>query len=153
MTEIAVQFASRYIKRKQSDAVVKNLLKTLTEPITNSDDSYGEIIKSEIGSENAIYPITIFINKKIGLVRITDQAQGMSESELKEKFKVYGAAKSSAYKGGNSRGIFGQGISDVLFNHQNGKIKSIKLDHCLIIPKNIVMFAQGIRTLTAWPIP
>ena len=28
MTEIAVQFASRYIKRKQSDAVGKNLLKT-----------------------------------------------------------------------------------------------------------------------------
>ncbi len=126
MAEIAVQFASRYIKRKQSDAVGKNLLKTLTEPITNSDDSYGEVAKLEHGDENAIFPITIFIDKKKRLVRITDNAQGMTSDELESKFKEYGAAKSSAYKGGNSRGIFGQGISDVLFYHQEGKIKSIK---------------------------
>ena len=126
MKEIAVQFASRYIKRKQSDAVGKNLLKTLTEPITNSDDSYGEIVKSEPGSENTLFPITIFIDKKKRLVRITDHAQGMSGDELEAKFKEYGGAKSSAYKGGNSRGIFGQGISDVLFYHRDGKIKSMK---------------------------
>ena len=126
MTEIAVQFASRYIKRKQSDAVGKNLLKTLTEPITNSDDSYGEIVKLEPGSENTVFPVTIFIDKKKRLVRITDHAQGMTGDELEAKFEEYGAAKSSAYKGGNSRGIFGQGISDVLFYHRDGKIKSIK---------------------------
>mgnify|MGYP001608736182 FL=1 len=126
MSEIAVQFASRYIKRKQSDAVGKNLLKTLTEPITNSDDSYGEIVKSEPGGEKAVFPITISIDKQKRLVRVIDCAQGMTASELKAKFKEYGAAKSTAYKGGNSRGIFGQGISDVLFYHRDGKIKSIK---------------------------
>jgi len=126
MSEIAVQFASRYIKRKQSDAVGKNLLKTLTEPITNSDDSYGEIVKSELGSEKAVFPITISIDRQKRLVRVIDCAQGITASEFRSKFEVYGAAKSSAYKGGNSRGIFGQGISDVLFYHRDGKIKSIK---------------------------
>ncbi len=132
MTEIAVQFASRYIKRKQSDAVGKNLLKTLTEPITNSDDSYGEIIKFEPGNDNIAFPIFIFIDRKKRLIRITDNAQGMTRDDLEAKFKEYGAAKSSAYKGGNSRGIFGQGISDVLFYHQNGTIKTIKNDEASV---------------------
>lgn len=126
MTEIAVQQASRLIRRKLSDAIGKSLLKTLTEPITNSDDSYGEIVRSESGNENAVFPITIFVDKEKRIVRVVDHAQGMTASELKSKFKEYGAEKSSAYKGGNSRGIFGQGLSDVLFYHKDGKIKSIK---------------------------
>jgi len=126
MTEIAVQQASRLIRRKLSDAIGKSLLKTLTEPITNSDDSYGEIVRSESGNENAVFPITIFVDKEKRLVKVVDCAQGMTASELKSKFKEYGAEKSSAYKGGNSRGIFGQGLSDVLFYHKDGKIKSIK---------------------------
>ncbi|MDO8574914.1 MAG: ATP-binding protein, partial [bacterium] len=126
MTEIAVKFASRYIKRQWSDAVGKSLLKTLTEPITNSDDSYRKIAESEVRSDKAIFAITIFVDKKKRLVRITDQAQGMTEKELEEKFEEYGAAKSAAYEGYSSRGVFGQGISDVLFYHREGKIKSIK---------------------------
>src|SRR3989344_44535 len=126
MSEVAVQIASRYIRRKQSDAVGKNLLKTLTEPITNSDDSYGEIFKAGQANANDIFPIVIYIDKVKRMVRITDNAQGMGSDELEAKFKEYGAAKSSAYKGGNSRVIFGQGISDVLFYHRDGKIKTIK---------------------------
>lgn len=126
MSEIAVQFASRYMKRQWSDAVGKSLLKTLTEPITNSDDSYRKIAESESGSDKAVFSVTIFIDKKKRLVRITDQAQGMTKTELEAKFKEYGAAKSAAYEGFSSRGIFGQGISDVLFYHREGHIKSIK---------------------------
>src|SRR3989344_766936 len=126
MTEIAVQFASRYIKRQFSDAVGKSLLKTLTEPITNSDDSYRKIIELGQRSSGDLFPIRIFIDKTRRLVRIIDQAQGMTTFELEEKFKEYGAAKSAAYEGFSSRGIFGQGISDVLFYHSEGKVKSIK---------------------------
>lgn len=126
MTEIAVQFASRYIKRQFSDAVGKSLLKTLTEPITNSDDSYRKIVESSQHDGGEVFPIRIFIDKTKRLVRITDQAQGMTTPELEEKFREYGAAKSGAYEGFSSRGIFGQGISDVLFYHREGKIKSIK---------------------------
>lgn len=126
MTEIAVQQAPRLIRRKLSDAIGNSLLKSLTEPITNSDDSYGDIVRSESGNENAVFPISIFIDKQKRSVKIIDCAQGMTASDLKAKFKEYGAEKSTAYKGGNSRGIFGQGLSDVLFYHQDGKIKSIK---------------------------
>lgn len=126
MTEIAVQIASRFIKRQFSDAIGKSLLKTLTEPITNSDDSYRKIVESGQYKGQEIFPITVFIDKTKRIVRITDQAQGMTAIELEDKFKEYGAAKSGAYEGYSSRGIFGQGISDVLFYHHEGKIKSVK---------------------------
>jgi hypothetical protein len=124
MKEISVQFAPRYMKRKWSDAIGKSLLKTLTEPVTNSDDSYN-MMESMTADKNVL-PITIFIDKDKRLIKIIDQAQGMTSEELEAKFKEYGAAKSGAYKGYNTRGIFGQGISDVLFYHKNGQIKSIK---------------------------
>lgn len=126
MSEIAVQFASRYIRRKQSDAVGKNLLKTLTEPITNSDDSYRRIAESEAGHALTVFPITIAVDQTKRVVRIIDQAQGMSADEMEAKFKEYGAAKSGAYEGFSARGIFGQGLSDVLFYHHEGRILSIK---------------------------
>lgn len=126
MSEIAVQVASRYLKRKQSDAVGKNLLKTLTEPITNSDDSYRRITESESGVEKSVFPITVFADKTNRVIRIIDLAEGMTANELERKFEEYGAAKSGAYKGYSDRGIFGQGLSDVLFYHKDGKIKTVK---------------------------
>gem|GEM_PF-3703701 len=77
-------------------------------------------------SGKSSFPITIWVDRQKRLVRILDEAQGMTLSELELKFEEYGAAKSSAYEGGSSRGIFGQGISDVLFYHKDGRIKSIK---------------------------
>lgn len=126
MKEVAVQFASRYIKRQFSDAVGKSLLKTLTEPITNSDDSYRKMFELNQRDGREVFPIKIYVDKMKKLVRVIDQAQGMTAAELEEKFKEYGAAKSAAYEGFSARGIFGQGISDVLFYHREGKIKSIK---------------------------
>ena len=109
MTEIAVQIASRFIKRQFSDAVGKSLLKTLTEPITNSDDSYRKVVESGQHEGREVFPITIFVDKTKRVVRIVDQAQGMTAIELEDKFNEYGAAKSAAYEGYSSRGIFGQG--------------------------------------------
>lgn len=125
MQEIEVRNAERYTKRKRENAVGKNLLKTLTEPITNSDDSYSRQI-TDIRNKSGALPITVQINAKTRLVRIIDNAEGLSENELAEKFKEYGADKSGASTGAAVRGIFGQGISDVLFYHKNGTIKSVK---------------------------
>lgn len=126
MKEIQVQFAARFIERQWSTAIGKSLLKTLTEPITNSDDSYRRMTESDPQNQNVPFPITIYVNRRQRIVQIVDQAQGMTFSELEKKFEEYGAAKSGAYEGYSSRGLFGQGISDVLFYHKKGAIKSIK---------------------------
>lgn len=127
MSEIEVKIASRYIKRKSSNAVGKNILKTLTEPITNSDDSY-RILKANAKDNNTaeVSPIIIQIDKQSRLVKIIDNAEGMTTKDLESKFETYGAEKSGAYEGYDVRGIFGQGVSDVLFYHSHGTIKSIK---------------------------
>ena len=126
MSEKQVKFATRFIERQWSSAIGKSLLKSLTEPITNCDDSYRRISESVEQDSSKVFPIEIFIDKHKRIIKIADQAQGMTIRELENKFEEYGAAKSGAYEGYSSRGIFGQGISDVLFYHSEGKIKSIK---------------------------
>lgn len=126
MVEREVKFAPRYIKRKRSNAVGKNLSKTLTEPITNSDDSYRRLLFFGKKEKSKVFPITIYIDSQKRLVRIIDEAEGMTEKDLIEKFEVYGSDKSGASSGQGVRGIFGQGISDVLFYHSQGVIKSVK---------------------------
>lgn len=122
MAEIEIKYAARYTRRKRGNAIGKSLLKTLTEPITNSDDSYRRL-ENEDGSSS---PIVISIDKRNRKVKITDRAEGMGFEELKQKFEYYGADKSGASQGKAVRGLFGQGISDTLLYHEDGTIKTIK---------------------------
>jgi hypothetical protein len=124
MSEHEVKYAVRYLKRKRGVAIGKSLLKTLTEPITNSDDSYRRISSENLGLPS--FPISILIDRRSKLVRITDEAEGIGYEDLREKFEYYGADKSGASEGKNVRGLFGQGISDALFYHSDGVIKTIK---------------------------
>jgi len=125
MSEIKVKFASRYIKRKRTNAVGKSLLKTLAEPITNADDSY-QRLKISAANQDGHSPIIIQVNAKNRMIKVIDNAEGMTKEDLKNKFEIYGSDKSGASLGYSVRGLFGQGIFDVLFYHSNGVIKSIK---------------------------
>ncbi len=58
--------------------------------------------------------------------QIIDQAEGLSEDELVRTFAEYGADKSKQSQGAAVRGLFGQGISDVLWGHRDGRIISFK---------------------------
>lgn len=123
MTKIKVKTHPRYIKRKISRAVGKNILKTLTEPITNSDDSYRRIEDKAIRTSGLI---TVIIDRKSRKIQVIDRAEGMDKKDLEDKFGTYGADKSGWSKGVPVRGLFGQGIEDVLYYHKEGVIKSIK---------------------------
>ena len=97
----------------------KNFNKYIAEIVTNSDDSYKRLEEKGIIDSNLTKSINIEISKyrkKEGyLVTITDQAEGLSIEKIREIFLQYGGDNS----GGSdvkSRGIFGQGASDVLFN-------------------------------------
>ncbi len=124
MNEIEVKYSSRYIKRKRENAVGTSLLKTLAEPITNSDDSYRRL-HNEFETAGEIY---VLVSTKKRQVKIIDHAEGISAEEFKEKFEYYGADKSGASEGEAVRGLFGQGVTDVLFYHKEALIGSIKND-------------------------
>jgi len=127
-----VKTATRYRRRKRSVAIAKSLLKTLAEPITNSDDSYNVLSAQGAMPTDKSFPITIYVDRKKRQIKVVDNAEGMTAKELENKFEEYGAAKSGAYEGYGTRGLFGQGVSDVLFYHEDGVIRSVKNGHASI---------------------
>lgn len=57
---------------------------------------------------------------------VADKAEGMTAAELNQKFSKYGSEKSGASAGHAVRGLFGQGILDVVYSHTPGVIRTIK---------------------------
>lgn len=64
--------------------------------------------------------------------QIIDLAEGMSTAEMLRKFQEYGAEKSGVGVGQPVRGLFGQGICDVVYSHQPAEIRSIKDDRIAV---------------------
>lgn len=128
--EFIVTTNKRHIKRKMNDALGNDLVKILTELITNSDDSYRRLNKDDglIEKYSSKNPIYVNFFKSERSVEIIDNAEGMYEDDLVANFKDYGADKSGRSVGHKTRGLFGQGASDVLFTQGDGEIISIKND-------------------------
>ncbi len=158
MASRQVKLAGRKWRRQfEESAVAQSLAKALTEPITNSYDSYrrqagesetstglvDELFKVPVGTHlvhsdvarklpsQREKRIVVSINrtKTSGRepreCRILDNAEGMSAATLEEKFEHYGLEKSGAKSGQAVRGLFGQGLYDVLYSHAPGEIRSV----------------------------
>ncbi len=128
-----VKDAHRKKERDLKDSLKRELVAYISEILTNADDSYRRLENKGILPKDQIKEILIEIKddrRKQGdfVVSITDQAEGMSEEELKIKFKDYGADKAEGQL--HTRGLFGQGAADVLFNasaeHRTAMIESFK---------------------------
>jgi len=155
---IRVLPAGRKWDRMFSEAVARSVAKTVTEPITNSWDSYkmAERLDASSGIVEALLklnegdsvdhdalmksaprrpsvPIRVLIaTSKTGSgfrkreCRVVDQATGMDADELRRCLELYGEEKSGQADGKPVRGLFGQGLSDVLFGHDDGRVISLK---------------------------
>jgi len=153
-----LDIASRKYRRMFSQAVSKSIVKTLTEPITNSWDSYKRLglLRSESGIISKLLALKIGdrldhdeiirgirpLKRKCRIIvkvaatmqsilkkrqcQVIDMAEGLTKDELEAKFEEYGADKSMMSEGASVRGLFGQGVSDVLWGHKDGKMISIK---------------------------
>ena len=128
-----VKDAFRKRERDLKESLKKDLVSYISEILTNADDSYRRLENTGFIPRDEIKVILIEIKedrRKKGefVVSITDQAEGMSEDELRKKFKDYGADKAEGQL--HTRGLFGQGASDVLFNaaseQRTAMIESIK---------------------------
>jgi hypothetical protein len=114
-----VKDAHRKRERDLKDSLKRDLVAYISEILTNADDSYRRLENANLISKDEVKKIVIEIKedrRKKGefVVSITDQAEGMSEDELRSKFKDYGADKAEGQL--HTRGLFGQGAADVLFN-------------------------------------
>jgi hypothetical protein len=149
---VRIQMAAREIRRQIGEAVGRNFLKTLTEPLTNADS----ILKKQAGVPHAAGLVAGVLNLKVGeklntaeikdrlkkgeprkikveivtaggrnnrFCRVTDAGIGMSRDELEKKFSTMASAKA---KGEKTRSLFGRGALDVLLYHQNSMIYSVR---------------------------
>ncbi|MHB1220289.1 MAG: hypothetical protein ACYC1L_19050 [Alphaproteobacteria bacterium] len=155
-----IQLAARELRRQVGDAVGRNFLKTITEPVTNADSILkkqagvrhatgllDELLKLDVGTRVNTADIKSGLKKgdlrkiKIEIItagrcnrfcRVIDAGIGMSTRELDEKFGTYAAAKA---KGEKTRSLFGRGALDVLLYHEKSVIYSVrdgKLSRCKI---------------------
>ena len=136
MAEFIVEDSSRKILRDVIDQVGKDIVRYLVELITNSDDSYRRLEKSPTATEeyiSSVKKIKIIYNDMDGdgkdYFEVIDGAEGMDEARMKAVFEKYGGdnAGGDQYQ---TRGIFGQGASDVLkasaLSNKKASIKSIR---------------------------
>ncbi|NIM06360.1 MAG: hypothetical protein GTO55_08125 [Armatimonadetes bacterium] len=157
--KIKITPAGRKWDRMFSQAVARSIEKTVTELVTNSWDSYKRIgrLPHSSGIVDAIlalkegervdhdsliatFPRRQRVAIKVSIAasgtrrgikkrecRVVDQAAGMDSDELRRSLEWYGEEKTGQTAG--ERGLFGQGLSDVVFGHQEGTIVSFKDGH------------------------
>lgn len=131
MAEYQLEYATRHVRRSFARAIGKSVTKILTELITNADDSYRRL--EETIQTNATQtdvakpaPITIVFERSKRRFSVIDQAQGLTDIEMREKFVTYGQESSDRAQGFRTRSLFGKGLRDVLFTQHHGQVKSIK---------------------------
>ncbi|MCP3681857.1 MAG: hypothetical protein GY861_04130, partial [bacterium] len=128
MADFRLEIAPRQIDRLFEKAIGNSIVKALTEPITNSDDSYRRLEQglSTSSSVKKRSPITIKVFRNTRIFQIIDQAEGLTNKEMEEKFVAYGADMSGQSVGLPVRGLFGKGLKDVMFTQQKSNVKTIK---------------------------
>jgi hypothetical protein len=151
MAKKVINWAAREKRRSVTKGVGKSFLKTVTEPITNSDS----ILKKKSGVEHSAGLVNLILqvptgqqvnteqlkrqipkqtNRQINLevatagsharrCRIIDRGLGMSLPEIEKKFGDYAEAKA---RGEKTRSLFGRGALDVLLYHDDSYIYSVK---------------------------
>jgi hypothetical protein len=111
--------SARTAKRKQIKTLGNSAIAYIVELITNADDSYRRLEAQGLIDKVSMKKIFIDIHDSRGstLVSVTDNAEGLSEQRIKDIFsgRSYGADNSGGEET-SSRGIFGQGATDVMVN-------------------------------------
>lgn len=125
LPRLELQTAGRQFRRQFGAAIRGNLIRALTELITNSDDSYRRLEKL---SQPGCGRIEVYFDRVTRQVAVVDQAEGMDAEDMARMYPQYGAATSGLYEHQNVRGYFGKGIKDVMFSMEHGKVFSIKND-------------------------
>jgi hypothetical protein len=129
MKTIPIRATGRFMKRRINEAIGHSYAKAVSEPLTNSDESYKHLDKSiqNTGGEPPKRETDVYVNRSRETFEIVDMAEGMSAAKMEELFEGYGAEKATHTDEG--RGLFGKGLADVLLSqNRGGFVSSIKDD-------------------------
>lgn len=104
----------RKLRRDIRKIFGNDFYKIITEVLLNSDDSYKRLESKKVKLKEG--NIELRINREKRNVIVIDSAEGMSFKRMNEVFAKYGGDYSQFQKNTGVRGLFGQGIGDVLAN-------------------------------------
>lgn len=124
-----VKIDPRKKRRDMRNALGDDILRYITELLTNSDDSYKRLETDfpNKKNDNVIYISLEPERRNDGyILSVTDHAEGMSKETLETKFGTYAGDNANGISS-HARGIFGQGASDVLKASANEK-KTAKIE-------------------------
>ena len=134
MAVITVVDSQRKKKRELLDSLGDDLIRYIAELITNSDDSYRRLESAGLVPLDEVKVIYIELckdkrNNGTDKIIVTDNAEGLTKEKLEQIFGTYGADNAGGVES-RTRGIFGQGASDVMrsaaYEQKTAEILSIK---------------------------
>lgn len=102
-----LRVGSRAILQDARQAMGNDLMNALVELITNADDSYTRL------NVEGIAEIRVEIDKRRRIIRIDDDAEGMTAEQLEERLGGLGERTSGIVDNDQVRGFFGRGAKDV----------------------------------------
>lgn len=110
---------------QQADqAIRKDVVRALVELITNCNDSYQRMQDASIETKGQII-IEVERRHANSVLRVMDNAEGMTETDMDTKVGKYGEATSGFKEGRSVRGLWGRGLKDSFFGLGHGSVSSI----------------------------
>ncbi len=142
-TKRKMEYADRVAVQQADQAIRKDVVRALVELITNANDSYQRMKDAGLQISGNI---TIEVERKHSnsILRVRDNAEGMTAEDLDKKVGRYGEATSGFKEGRSVRGLWGRGLKDSFFGLGHGSVSSIRdgtFNRCtLSVEKGVPMF-------------
>jgi hypothetical protein len=149
-----LEYANRVAVQQADQAIRKDVVRALVELITNCNDSYQRMEDAGVETTGRII-IEVERRHTNSVLRVTDNAEGMTEGDMDTKVGRYGEATSGFKEGRSVRGLWGRGLKDSFFGLGHGSVSSIcdgKFSRCsLSVERDIPTFKlqRGIRATRA----
>jgi hypothetical protein len=149
-----LEYADRLAVQQADQAIRKDVVRALVELVTNVDDSYHRL---EDAGTTTTGRIIIEVQRRYSdsLLRVRDNAEGLTGDDMDVKVGHYGEATSGFQEGRSVRGLWGRGLKDAFFGLGRGSVASIRdglFDRCSLAIKNgkpIYEREKGIRSSRA----
>lgn len=119
-----MEYADRVAVQQADQAIRKDVVRALVELITNGNDSYQRMKDAGVTTTGAIV-IELERKHSNSVLRVRDNAEGMTADDLDKKVGRYGEATSGFKEGRSVRGLWGRGLKDSFFGLGHGSVSSI----------------------------
>ena len=102
-----LEYADRFAVQQADQAIRKDVVRVLVELITNCNDSYVRMEDSGLATMGKII-ISTHRKRTNSVLRVCDNAEGMTSDDLDKKVLKYGEATSGFKEGQSVRGLWGR---------------------------------------------